>query len=83
MFKLGDHDKLKSFQKDFWHSLQTENVLGYFTCICSGVHWSKLTDLTLDIWTPRFRCIPAHLMQIKTPVFQEAHLGPKGSGEIN
>lgn len=46
------------------------------TWICSGVHWSRLTDLTRDMCTPRFRWIPAHLMQINTPRFQEAHRGP-------
>lgn len=46
------------------------------TWICSGVHWSRLTDLTLDMCTPRFLWMPAHLMQIKTPRFHEAHLGP-------
>lgn len=46
------------------------------TWICSEVHWSRLTDLTLDMWTPKFLWMPAHRMQIKTPRFQEAHLGP-------
>lgn len=46
------------------------------TWICSEVHWSRLTDLTLDMCTPRFLWMPAHLMQINTPRFQEAHLGP-------
>lgn len=46
------------------------------TWICSGVHWSRLTDLTRDMCTPRFRWIPAHLIQINTPRFQEAHRGP-------
>lgn len=46
------------------------------TWICSWVHWSRFTDFTLDICTPRFLWIPAHRMQINTPMFQEAHRGP-------
>lgn len=46
------------------------------TCICSCVHWSRLTDFTLDIWTPRFLWIPAHRIQMNTPIFQDAHRGP-------
>lgn len=49
---------------------------GTRTWICSEVHWSRLTDFTLDMCTPRFLWIPAHRMQINTPRFQEAHLGP-------
>ena len=48
------------------------------TCICSSVHESRLTDLTLDICTPRLRCIPAHLMHKNIPRFHDAHLGPVG-----
>lgn len=46
------------------------------TWICSVVHWSRLTDFTLDMCTPRFLWMPAHRMQINTPRFQDAHLGP-------
>ena len=46
------------------------------TWICSWVHWSRLTDFTLDMCTPRFLWIPAHRMQMNTPMFQEAHRGP-------
>lgn len=46
------------------------------TSICSGVHESRLTDFTLDIWTPKFRCIPAQRIQRKTPRFHDAHRGP-------
>lgn len=46
------------------------------TTTCSGVHVSKLTDLTLLICTPRFLCIPAHRIHRKIPKFQLAHLGP-------
>ena len=46
------------------------------TCICSCVHWSRLTDFTLDIWTPRFLWIPAQRIQMNTPIFQDAHRGP-------
>lgn len=49
------------------------------TDICSGVHESRFTDFTRDIWTPRFRCIPAHRMHRKTPRFQEAQRGPGNS----
>lgn len=45
--------------------------------ICSGVHASKFTDLTFEMWTPRFRWIPAHRMHRKTPKFHEAHRGPE------
>lgn len=72
----------RSFQIPLPHEHAPCQLHGTFTCICSGVHWSKLTDLTLDMWTPKFRCIPAHLIQIKTPVFQEAHRGPKGVKKI-
>ena len=41
------------------------------------VHESKFTDLTLDIWTPRFLCIPAQRIQRNTPKFQVAQRGPK------
>lgn len=47
------------------------------TSICSGVHESRFTDLTLDICTPKFRCIPAHRMHRKTPRFHDAHRGPR------
>lgn len=47
------------------------------TWICSEVHWSRLTDFTLDMCTPRFLWMPAHRMQINTPRFQDAHLGPE------
>lgn len=46
------------------------------TSICSGVHESRFTDFTLDIWTPKFRCIPAQRIQRKTPRFHDAHRGP-------
>ena len=52
------------------------------TCICSSVHESRLTDLTLDICTPRLRCIPAHLMHKNIPRFHDAHLGPVGGKNI-
>lgn len=48
-----------------------------FTWICSGVHWSRLTDLTLEMWTPRFRWIPAQRIHMNTPRFQEAQRGPE------
>lgn len=48
-----------------------------FTWICSGVHWSRLTDLTLEMWTPRLRWIPAQRIHMNTPRFQEAHRGPE------
>lgn len=47
------------------------------TWICSGVHWSRLTDLTLEMWTPRLRWIPAQRMHMNTPRFQDAHRGPE------
>lgn len=46
------------------------------TTTCSGVQVSKLTDLTLLMWTPRFLCIPAHLIHKNIPKFQLAHRGP-------
>lgn len=46
------------------------------TSICSGVHESRFTDFTLEIWTPKFRCIPAQRIQRKTPRFHDAHRGP-------
>lgn len=53
-----------------------------FTWICSGVHWSRLTDLTLEMWTPRLRWIPAQRIHMNTPRFQEAHRGPE-TGETS
>lgn len=47
------------------------------TVICSGVQESKLTDLTFEMWTPKFLCIPAQRIHKNTPRFHEAHLGPK------
>lgn len=47
-----------------------------YTWICSGVHWSRLTDLTLEMWTPRLRWIPAQRMHMNTPRFHDAHRGP-------
>ena len=41
-----------------------------------GVHESKFTDFTLEIWTPKFRWIPAQRIHTKMPIFHEAHLGP-------
>lgn len=49
------------------------------TAICSGVHWSRLTDLTLEMWTPRLRWMPAHRMQMKMPKFHDVHRGPLAS----
>lgn len=46
------------------------------TSICSGVHESRFTDFTRDIWTPKFRCMPAQRIQRKTPKFHDAHRGP-------
>ncbi len=46
------------------------------TAICSAVHWSRLTDFTLLMWTPRFRCIPAQRIQKNTPKFHDAQRGP-------
>ncbi|KAG8261577.1 hypothetical protein J6590_070018 [Homalodisca vitripennis] len=51
-------------------------MLVILTTTCSGVHESKLTDLTLEMWTPRLRWIPAHRIHKKIPRFQDAHLGP-------
>ena len=48
-----------------------------YTWICSGVHWSRLTDLTLEMWTPRLRWMPAQRMHMNTPRFHDAHRGPK------
>src|SRR5262249_24429461 len=47
--------------------------------ICSAVHWSKLTDLTLEMCTPRLRSMPAHRMQMNTPKFHDVHRGPLAS----
>lgn len=44
-------------------------------CSCSSVHASRSTDLTLLICVPIPRCMPEHLMQMKIPKFQLAHLG--------
>lgn len=46
------------------------------TATCCGVHVSRLTLLTLDIWTPRLRWMPAQRMHRKIPKFHDAHLGP-------
>ena len=57
---------------------ETRLTLGeYLTSICSGVQLSRFTDLTRDMWTPKFLCIPAQRIHINMPMFQEAHLGPK------
>jgi zinc transporter ZupT len=42
---------------------------GKLTSICSGVHMSKSTDLTLLICVPIPRWIPEHRMHRKTPLF--------------
>lgn len=52
------------------------SIVWPLTWTCSCVHWSRLTDLTLEMWTPRLRWIPAQRMQTKMPKFQDAHLGP-------
>lgn len=46
------------------------------TCICSDVHWSRLTDFTLEMWTPRLRWMPAQRIHMNTPRFHDAHRGP-------
>lgn len=46
------------------------------TWICSGVHWSRLTDFTLEMWTPRLRWMPAQRIHMNTPRFHDAHRGP-------
>lgn len=48
-----------------------------YTWICSGVHWSRLTDLTLEMCTPRLRWMPAQRIHMNTPRFHEAHRGPE------
>ena len=53
------------------------------TAICSGVHESKFIDFTLDICTPKFLCMPAHLIHKNTPMFHDAHLGPTKDGAMN
>lgn len=58
------------------NSILTKVYKHWATWIWSEVHWSRLTDFTLDMCTPRFLWIPAHRMQINTPRFQDAHLGP-------
>ena len=47
------------------------------TASCSGVHESRLMDLTLDMCTPRLRCMPAHLIHRNTPKFHDAQRGPE------
>lgn len=49
-------------------------------CICSSVHESRSTDLTLLICVPMPRWMPEHRIQTKTPRFQEAHRGSKETG---
>ena len=43
----------------------TSNVI---TFICSGVHMSRSTDLTFDIWVPMLRWMPEQRMHTKTPL---------------
>ena len=50
--------------------------MNILTAVWCGVQESRFTDFTFDIWTPRFRWIPAQRMQTKMPIFHDAHLGP-------
>lgn len=54
----------------------TETVSESLTCL--AFHSSKETDRTKEIWTPRLRWIPLHLMQMNTPKLADAQRGPKG-----
>lgn len=45
------------------------NIHSALTFICSTVHTSRSTDLTLLICVPIERCMPEHLMHKKTPLY--------------
>lgn len=60
-------------QKLVWNYENSKRL----TATCSGVHVSKLTDFTLEMWTPRFLCIPAHRIHKNTPKFHDAQRGPE------
>ena len=57
--------------------LNIDLARNWLTATWCGVHESRLTDLTLEMWTPKFRWIPAHLMHKNIPKFHEAHRGPE------
>ena len=48
-------------------------------CNCSSVQASRSTDLTLLIWVPILLWTPEQRIQMKTPMFQEAHRGSSQS----
>lgn len=50
-------------------------------CSCSSVHESRSTDLTLLMCVPMPRWMPEHLMHMKMPKFQLAHLGSRTARE--
>lgn len=44
---------------------------------CCGVHRSRLTDLTREIWTPSPLWSAAHRKQRKIPKDHDVHEGPR------
>ena len=53
------------------------------TLTMSAVHVSRLTDRTLETLSPvRLLCIPAQLMQMKTPKLTEAHCGSTSAKKL-
>lgn len=54
-----------------------------YTCTCSSVQVSSVTDLTFEMCVPSFLWMPPHRMQRNTPIFQEAHLVPSRSSITN
>ena len=50
--------------------------ISFIIATCSGVHVSSATDLTLLMWTPRLRWMPAQRMQTNMPMLCDAHRGP-------
>lgn len=65
---------LLSLLCQMWYLTQEETCV--LTATCSGVHVSKFTDLTLEMCTPKLRCMPAQRIHRKIPIFHDAQRGP-------
>jgi len=61
----------------FFHFVSAERAMGNgrLTSTCSTLHWSMLSDLTLEMCVPSLRCRAAQRMQRNIPKLQLAQPG--------
>ena len=44
--------------------------------LTAPIECHEINFVPLEMWTPRFLCMPAQRIQRNIPKFQDAHLGP-------